>query len=68
MFDVHYVDHEEEDVGASDVVVEAADADLIVDVAEEGVRKTPVDGRARFAPLPDHRLIDRGRAIAGGNS
>jgi hypothetical protein len=68
MFDVHYVDHEEEDVGASDVVVEAADADLIVDVAEEGVRNTPVDGRAKFVPLPDHRLTDRGRAIAGGNS
>ena len=76
MFDVHCIDREEEnagrfdDAGALDVVVEPVVADAMVDdvAVNDYARNTPVDGRARFAPLPDHRLTDRGRAIAGGNS
>lgn len=76
--DVHYFDREvekkkeEKAVADNDVAV----ADDVVDpvvaneaAVEDDCARSILDvGRATFVPLPDRRLSDRGRAIAGGNS
>ena len=76
ILDVHNPDREEEEEkkeyagraagvaadGVDHVVVNEADSE------DDCAHSTPGVGRATFVPPHDRRLIDRGRATAGGSS